>query len=755
MNTKSIKFRIISLIAVAIFVIISSVLYVSVSRSTDSLVNSNIDLLEAVKESKKEHLNDFFSSVKNLLLAKTTDNATTQILWNLDEGFEELKDFDKVSLSTMKQALIKHYEKEFIPKINYKVKNASPKRLAKDYLPKSTSAIVAQYLYIVDNKNPVDEKQKLYMNKNYSDSYSTNHVQVHPTYKQILENYGLYDVFLINANGDIVYSVKKEKDFGTNVLNGVYAKSGLAKVFKEIQGKPRGSIAFSDYAPYEPSYNDQGLFLASPLNFSKGFEGAVVFQLPRSKINTLMNFNGNYEKAGLGKTGIANLVSTNGYMKNDSRFLKDIKDKDVLNAGTTVGTLQIKSKSVDAIKEGKSGSWIIKDNRGNKVISSYAPLDVFGKKWGIIVEIQKQEVLDKVNEMKNIIIGISAGLFILFSLMSTFAVQYVVINKLQILQDATYDLAKGEGDLTQRISVPEGDEISEVASNINGFIEKVHKTVSQAKGSSSQNTSIAATLSSTSVDMKAKANQESEIVEAVSIEGNDLRDVLTGSVEQAKETKENINSAGKTLRGVNEQIKHLSTEVQTRADDELELSHRLEQLSSDAEQVKNVLEVISDIADQTNLLALNAAIEAARAGEHGRGFAVVADEVRKLAERTQKSLSEINATISVIVQSVVDASDSISTNAKAMENLSQYTSKAQGEINTSVDSIEGSIVQVDETVTGYINNSATVESMVSKVNEIENISSQNKKSIEDIANASSELSKMTSNLNSMLNDYNT
>jgi len=650
---------------------------------------------------------------------------------------------------------LQYYETKYLSKVDYSVKDAPSKRSLESYLPKSDAGLIAQYLYLVQNPNTYENKGLYIMNPNFKDPYSELHIQEHMAYHTIFASFNQEDVYLINPGGDVIYSVNKNPEFGTNLLNGVYANTGLAKAFKRSTKLKRGEATFEDISIYEPSLNKKVAFLAMPLYFKKDYEGSIIFQFPMEKINEIMNFSNKYDEVGLGTTGEAFLVGSDLTMRNDSRFINIIDDADVKKNKTTVGFFKVDTQATSQAVEGKSDTTQSFDYKNHEVITSYSPIDIYDKKWGIVVKMDKEEALQESHDKLTTLL-IFSGIFIFFIvLISLFAIQKVIISKLNTLQDATYNLAKGEGDLTSKVTVPKGDEISVIADNINEFIEKVRQTVSHAKKSSTQNTSIAQTLAQASIDMKEKAKNERAIVHTVSDDGQELQNVLESSITQAKQTKENIDSAGKLLINANEKIVILANEIQERSQDELELSHKLEQLSADATGVKDVLSVISDIADQTNLLALNAAIEAARAGEHGRGFAVVADEVRKLAERTQKSLSEINATIAVIVQSINDATQNMSSNAIAIENLSASANETQDQINNSVESIELSITQVDQTVNGYIENSKTIAKMIEQVTSIESISNENKKSIEDISTSSSNLTQMTSELNNILEEYKT
>jgi len=230
---------------------------------------------------------------------------------------------------------------------------------------------------------------------------------------------------------------------------------------------------------------------------------------------------------------------------------------------------------------------------------------------------------------------------------------------------------------------------------------------------------------------------------------------MESSIQEAKVNKEELSGAVHYLDEANESIVHLNSKIQQSVSTEIELARRMEQLSNEAGEVKNVLTVISDIAEQTNLLALNAAIEAARAGEHGKGFAVVADEVRKLAERTQKSLAEINSTINVIVQSISESSETMNVNATNVGELANVSDNVQVKISEMSKAMQKAIQMSEKTVNDYIQSGEKVNGIIQTITKINTLSSENARSIEEMASAANHLGSMGEALDSKLNQFRT
>jgi len=216
---------------------------------------------------------------------------------------------------------------------------------------------------------------------------------------------------------------------------------------------------------------------------------------------------------------------------------------------------------------------------------------------------------------------------------------------------------------------------------------------------------------------------------------------------------EDLNNTFAVLDNFITKLNTVVASIEQENENQQNLVQKVSSLTEQAKNIKDVLSIISDIADQTNLLALNAAIEAARAGEHGRGFAVVADEVRKLAERTQKSLSEISANINLITQNVVEISEETSKTSGSMLDIASSASEL---IDSSNNTKENIIVTIDKS-TDVMHQSTYIatktKELISNMDDIIDISAQSSKLMQNVKNASTTLSKDAHELQDTLSKF--
>jgi len=322
---------------------------------------------------------------------------------------------------------------------------------------------------------------------------------------------------------------------------------------------------------------------------------------------------------------------------------------------------------------------------------------------------------------------------------------------LNILSKAMEDLSKGEGDLTQRIAVNSTDEIGQLACHVNAFIEKLHSIIKDIAASSSELNSQSKVSTQvackTSEGLTIQVNEITQIAAAVHEMSATAQEVANNAqltAESAISSTENCEQGKQVIIRNQESITNLANQVDN-------ASGIIQELENNAQQINMILSTIRDIAEQTNLLALNAAIEAARAGEQGRGFAVVADEVRVLSQRTHSSTDEIRNMIETLQRNTNSAVHSMDESKKFAQSSVDDANNA----TTALEEISISIQQISDMAMQISNAAAEQRTVTDEVSEniqsASDVSDQMSNEASNSQQLSEELREIATQLNTHVN----
>ncbi|GAB5389265.1 MAG: hypothetical protein Alpg2KO_22330 [Alphaproteobacteria bacterium] len=540
-----------------------------------------------------------------------------------------------------------------------------------------TAKDTLQKLYISENPHPLGEKEKLDYAGDGS-AYSRLHKDLHPWFRDLQQQRGYYDVFLIDTEGELVYSVFKELDYATNLAKGDWAKTDLGKIYQDVAANPKPDfVAATDIQPYAPSHDAPAGFIARGLFQDGEWVGVLAFQMPLDNINSILT-----QSDGLGETGTTYIVGADGYLRSDDRLTDE---SDILVTKVETG---VEAKAIAGEVGTKQTT-----HDGVQVIKSYQPVKFADITWAMVAEQAVSETHQAAYDLRNIILAITAIIAAIATAIAMFAAR-TITNPINRLVDDLKAIERKEWS-TQVDGTDRGDELGEVARAVEVLKQSGERAdeleaeqVKARQGQKEQAEQLASLVENFDASVAAALSQVSTACGQLNATAETLNGLANDSSSEAEEVTRAASDASQNVQTVAAATEELSASIaevvnqitssSTKADQAVDRARHatdtVNTLRSSAGKIGDVVQLITDIAEQTNLLALNATIEAARAGEAGKGFAVVASEVKSLAEQTARATEEITSQITAMQTATDDSAGAIEQISEAIAEIAENIS---------------------------------------------------------------------------------
>jgi methyl-accepting chemotaxis protein len=648
------------------------VTYLGYQQASNSLTERAQAQLQAIQTVKRDEVDAYLKSIETNLRVLATDPTLRAALAPLTEGHARSAAAVSATVSEadQREALKRYYGEAFTQQ--FLTRNPGGKvdmAAIVDVLP--ANAVAQQYAYIASNPEPLGSKNNLDVATLGDAGYNATHAQIQPYARRIVEQYGFYDIFLIDAaSGNVVYTYFKELDFATSLTDGPWAGSGLGDAFIAARDSDdANTVKFIDYRPYLPSYDDQAAFFSLPIIKDGKTVAVLAAQAPIDRINAIASFRSAWEATGLGRTGELLLVGPDNLPRSISRGM--IQQKDAFLAqlralpdgdkfaplaaarSSDVGYVPNQTAVVASALKGESGVSQYRNRFGREVIGSYAPLTVGERTWAVVAELESSEALAPVQALLRQQTFVALGIGLVLALLAGLIANRVARSINRPISDLSATVGElNRGNMDARVRLTQDDELGELGRALDNLLDDRVATLNQAARENEQlNDSVIEIMQSVSQlaqnDLTVSVPVTPDVTGAVSDAINMLTKETSSALKRVLTTASDVDTAAGQLKqrtltvleaaNLNErEVQAASAELKTAADALAAVARDAEEAQAKAaDALRTSTQGLRIVSDTVN--GVQASRDQIRETEK---------RVKRLAERSQ----EITGVVQIINQ---------------------------------------------------------------------------------------------------------